>query len=661
MISTNRRVQTPDQNGFRIKVLVAVNILIAALLLGRFFLIQVVRAPFYARMGEIQSLREVNIMPDRGRIFDRDGVCLAVNMALDSVNRIQLSKIISSNGGTPPKRSLKRLYPLKTTAGHMIGFVGRDGYGLGGVEFGFDRELYGEAGWALARQDAKARRVYEPDLPVKEAVGGLSVKLTLDVDVQEILESCLQNGINNTKAAGGAIIIMDPFTGDVLGMASYPFFDPNFFIKPSETGWRNNGIGMVYEPGSTFKIIAAAAALEENAYNEEDVITTDGGQFHIYNQVIKDAHAHGDLTFRQAVAVSSNVAFAKIAMTLGERTYYKYVRNFGFGQKLGIDLPGEEAGLLKPVEKWSGRTLVTISMGQEIGTTLIQMGAAYCAIANGGILLLPRVVSGMYDNGRLVKDVPVRPIRRVVSEKTAKRLTQCLMAVVESDSGTGTLARISGVTVAGKTGTAQKIDPVSRRYVNGKYVASFAGFFPAEAPKLLCMVILDEPQGAYYGGTTAGPVFREAVTRILHSQNLPYGAQIFGRNFTSVEPSVEKTIVPDFRKLDIESAISMAELAGVRICLEGQGDTIQKQSVKKGAEVLKGSVITLQIMTDTTIVKRHAATIPDVMGLSLRDAVKTLLFNGIQVKITGEGRVLRQIPEPGTASERNTVCVLEAG
>jgi cell division protein FtsI/penicillin-binding protein 2 len=454
---------------------------------------------------------------------------------------------------------------------------------------------------------------------------------------------------------------MDPHTGDVLGMASYPFFDPNFFVRPVESGWRNNGIGMVYEPGSTFKIIAAAAALEEKAYKEEDLITTDGGAFHIYNQVIKDSHKHGDLTFRQAVAVSSNVAFAKIAMTLGERTYYKYVRNFGFGQKLGVDLPGEEAGLLKPVEKWSGRTLVTIAMGQEIGTTLIQMGAAYCAIANGGILLVPRVVSGMYNNGVLVKSVPVRPMRRVISRETASRLTQCLTAVVESDSGTGTLARISGVAVAGKTGTAQKIDPVTRRYVNGKYVASFAGFFPAEDPRLLCMVILDEPQGSYYGGTTAGPVFQEAVTRILHSQNLTFGAQIFGKNFSSVAPLVEKIAVPDFRKKSLDDALRMAEIAGVRLCIEGKGDTIAKQSVKMGSEIRRGSVITLRVKEDSTSNMYNAGRVPDVTGLTLRDAIKKMLFNGYAVKIYGEGRVVKQLPEPGIAADKKTVCVLEAG
>ncbi len=659
MKKPNRQIVSPDQSRFRIRIFIVCQAIITSLLLGRFFLIQVVRSEFYAKEAKTQSLREVNLQPDRGQIFDKNGICLAINTSLDSANLQKLRYIVRNGGGKPPKRSINRLYPMKTTAGHVLGFVGRDGYGLAGVEYGFDRELYGEAGWAIARIDARARRIYEPSLPMKEPVEGFSISLTIDVNVQEIIESCLAKGIDKTGSAAGAVIVMDTKNGDILGIASYPQFDPNFFSQQDDNAWRNNGIGMVYEPGSTFKIIAAAAALEEGTFREEDIIKTDGGAFHIYDQVIRDAHKHGDLTFRQAVAVSSNVAFAKIAMSLGEKTFVRYIRNFGFGQKLGIDLPGEEAGLLKPVERWSGRTLVTLAMGQEIGTTLMQMGAAYCVIANGGILYAPRIVSATYKDGKVIKKIPPRPIRRVISQKTAKRLTECLTAVVENDSGTGTLARISGVPVAGKTGTAQKIDPITKKYVKGKYVASFAGFFPANNPMLLCMVILDEPQGTYYGGTTAGPVFREVVTRILHSQNLPYGSHIFGTNFAHAPIFVDSIPVPDFRNKSLLEADELSEISGLKLNIQGNGQIVKKQSVKVGKTVLKGSLITLNTAIDTTI--STSKEIPDVVGMTLRDAIRKLSLWGYDVRVSGKGKVIRQNFEAASFGQQRIICHLEAG
>ncbi len=615
MKSERKRIIIGNERN-RLRFIAILGGFVIVLLLARFFYIQIIHNRQYASLGENQSIREASIYPTRGQIFDRTGIALALNANVDKDNLKSLAMILKDEGGISLKKPVKRIYPMRSLAGQLLGFVGRDGYGLSGVEYGYDRFLYGEAGWSLARYDAKSRRVFELDLPVKSPTGGRSVQLTLSVPVQEIVEECLRDGIKACGAPSGAVIIMDPFTGDILGMASYPYFDPNFFTREPDGALRNNALGLIYEPGSTFKIVAAAAALEEGLFNEEDIIATGEGELKVYDQIIHDTHKNGNVTFRNSIAISSNIAFAKIATVLGNQRFYKYVRNFGFGQKTGIGLPGEEPGLLKPLEKWSGRTLMTMAIGQEVSVTLLQMAAAYSAVANGGVLMAPRMVCGFIDSGRCVEKIEVRPIRRLMSERTARRLTECLTGVVEKDEGTGVSARIDGVNIAGKTGTAQKIDPVTKLYQSDKFVASFAGYFPAEKPELLCIVMLDEPKTIHYGGLTAAPVFKNIVTRILHSQELPYGARIFRQNKETLTSAQAKSVTPDFQNPTRENiAFSM-----------------------KGPNKM-----------------------PQLLGMPLRIAILHLQSHGVKIKIIGSGIVMKQVPESGILLQKNVLCVLEAG
>lgn len=644
----------------RLRLTLVMGFMAALLLLSRFFYVQIIHNRDYASLGDSQSIREASLYPKRGQISDRNGVVLAVNAEVDKDNLKQLGMMVNEQTGFVLKRPIKRMYPERYLAGQLIGFVGRDGYGLSGVEYGYDRILYGEAGWSLARYDAKSRRVFELDLPVKSSVEGRSVQLTLSTPIQAIAEECLHAGAVKCGAGSGAVIVMDPFTGDVLAMASYPFFDPNGFSRSQAGALRNNALGFNYEPGSTFKIIAAAAALEEGVFKESDIIETGQGELKVFDQIIHDTHKNGAITFKQAMALSSNIAFAKIATALGPERFFRYVKNFGFGQKTGIEVPGEEPGLFKPLSRWSGRTLMTMAMGQEISVTLLQMATAYCAIANGGVLMAPRMVSGLFEGEQCVERVDVRPIRRLMSPRTARRLTDCLASVVEADEGTGVSARVEGLTIAGKTGTAQKIDPVTKLYQKDKYVASFAGYFPAESPQLLCIVMLDEPKTLFYGGLTAAPVFKDIVTRLLHSQVLPYGARILGRTQTVVAAAPEQTLVPALCGLSRDTIVARCEKLGLRLSLAGTGDCARTQSIKPGKRVEVGTALVVD-MGEPASASRSPLRMPQVVGLPLRTAVEKLVVRGMKIQVKGSGTVVRQAPEGGQWLKKDDVCVLEAG
>ncbi|MFH0919920.1 MAG: penicillin-binding transpeptidase domain-containing protein [Fibrobacterota bacterium] len=640
---------------------VVIGVMVAALLtlFLRFFYVQIIHNTYYATAGERQSTERVNLRPQRGEIFDANGTALAVNADLDTASLERLVRSLTGEGRKRAlKRPLRRLYPHGALAGQILGFVGRDGAGLAGIEYGYDRTLYGEAGWSLERRDARSRRVFQLDLPVKQPVDGESIQLTLRAPVQEILEVCLAEGVTEAGAVSGSALVMDPATGDVLGMATYPSFDPNFFIATPKNGWRNDAVSMVYEPGSVFKLVAAAASLEEGVFRESDIFHTGDGKFKIFDEYIHDTHKNGDITFIQAVARSSNVAFAKMAVAVGSQRFYKYVKNFGFGQRLGVDLPGEESGILKPVERWSGRTLVTMAMGQEVSVTMLQMAAAYGALANGGVLMTPRIVKAVTRDGRVVREFEPRPVRRILSPLTARRLTECFAQVVEGDSGTGSNARIEGLRIAGKTGTAQKIDPATRKYLSDKYVASFIGFFPAESPRLLCMVLLNEPDKVHTGGMVSAPVFQKIVTRLIHSQELPYSPILIAADRCWRPATVAQVTVPDFRGQGLEALLPECRARGLALGVRNFGDQVSRQSLKPGRSVAPGTAMTVEMeRPDSTRARR----VPGVVGLTVREAVNRLLYEGFRVRVDGSGVVKTQTPPAGEVYRKSGTCVLAAG
>jgi cell division protein FtsI (penicillin-binding protein 3) len=405
----------------------------------------------------------------------------------------------------------KRFYPEDTLAASLLGVVGDEHDGLSGIELSADSWLRGRSTpeffseWTFRKhpsQDMSARH----DLPTQ------SVVLTIDRNLQTIAEQELARQLKQSRAKGGTVIMEDPQTGEILAMASAPGFNPNLWGVPGAPAdygpeiLKNPAVEKVFEPGSTYKLVTAAAALEERKVTPNDVIFCENGSWKIAGRSIHDHEREGNLTFAEVISHSSNIGTAKVAMRIGQQNLYRYSRAFGFGMPTSCGLPGDGAGILRQPSQWSGASLETISFGQEIGVTALQMVNAYSALANGGILLEPRLFRGIVkDDGEFQEWAMRQQIRRVISAPTAHTLRGVMEQVVES--GTGKAARIAGIRVAGKTGTAQKINPVTRQYDEERYLASFCGFAPVENPRIVIGVFLDEPQASIWGGSEAAPMF----------------------------------------------------------------------------------------------------------------------------------------------------------
>jgi len=629
----NKRQPAPPMP--RLQVLFLLALAAWGVLIFRTFHIQVVEREYYSDRAENQSTRRILWKPERGRVMDRNYQPLVVNAELPE------------NSEWQPYSNRVALYG--DLAAQVVGTVGKDGDGLLGVEYQFDEELRGVDGFTYRRIDASNH--YYPGMEVegRPPVPGMDLVLTLDMEIQTITEQVLRKGVRELEASRGTAIVMDPRTGEVLSMASYPTFDPNHPSEINRSTTRNGMTGIVYEPGSTFKIVTAAAAIEERTMDLHKTIDGSGGRFKTQGgQIIRDTKDHGVMSFADAMAYSSNVAFAKIANTVGSRRFYRFVRGFGFGTQTGLDLPGEERGQLKPVSDWSGRTLVTMAMGHEILTTPMQVVMAFAAVANGGELLRPRVVKGWRhpETGEMVRSTEKQVTRRVISEETASTIRQLLREVVQR--GTGRNLKSNWLDIAGKTGTAEK-------YVDGAYdrslnLSSFVGMVPASNPRFVCMVLVDEPKKYHSGAMTAGPIFKEIMEKIYLSPKLaPATSRIVyhapqaghkvslwvGRGINEVKAAKTKLPYP--------------------IAVKGSGSLIVAQSVMAGASIPKGDTL---FVTTANI---QAGEMPDLSGMTLRDALSLLDPQGLKVKISGKGVVHEQTPAPGTKIQTGAECELKLG
>jgi len=409
----------------------------------------------------------------------------------------------------------RRFYPKGPLLAHVLGFAGLDGAGLEGLERRYESHLHGEKRVAVLQRDALGRIVFPKDEAAQNPASGHSLTLTIDEVIQYIAEKELEEAMNKTRAKAGTVIVLDPQTGALLALAISPRFDPNSVAALTPGRWRNRALTDAYEPGSTMKAIVAAAALEEQVMKPGTMVFGENGRMTIANTVIHDHEKLGWVTFAQVIQKSSNIGAAKTGMALGEQRLYRYLRAFGFGQRTEIDLPGEAVGLLRDPKGWGRRSLASISMGQEVGVTPMQMVSAISVLANGGMLMKPYVVSEVRDaQGQLLKQIEPEMKRRVISPETARAVTSILEGVVTD--GTGTKAAIPGFRVAGKTGTAQKIDPRTGAYSSTQFVGSFVGFVPADNPRLAMIVVIDEPQGESFGGLVAAPVFRRVGEQVLN-------------------------------------------------------------------------------------------------------------------------------------------------
>ncbi|MCX5703333.1 MAG: penicillin-binding transpeptidase domain-containing protein [Candidatus Omnitrophica bacterium] len=406
----------------------------------------------------------------------------------------------------------KRNYPDSYLASHIIGFAGLDNVGLEGLEIYYDKYLKGEAGWAVFLRDARQKRL---DLWEKMVLpkDGYDLVLTVDQVIQYIAERELNKAFKAYHAKGASIVVMDPHTGAILALANRPTYDLNEHSKMDKEELRNRAVCDLLEPGSVFKIVTLSAALEENKVNEEDKFFCENGSYKVFSHTLHDHRPHGWLTFREVIEQSSNIGTTKVAQILGPDVIFKYIRLFGFGGKLGVDLPGEISGMIKEPRFWSKISIAAIPIGQEVGVTALQLVAAISVIANGGQLMKPFIVQEIRDrHGETIKKFAPAMIRKVISLETAARAKKILTTAVED--GTGKLARVPGFSAAGKTGTAQKLEP-NGAYSHNKFVASFIGFAPAEDPLIAIVVTVDEPHPYYFGGVVAAPVFSSVASDVI--------------------------------------------------------------------------------------------------------------------------------------------------
>ena len=470
----------------------------------------------------------------------------------------------------------RRQYPLGPLAGQLIGHTNIDNIGREGIERAFDDILREKDGSIVEYVDARGKQVPGRQQRREEPEHGRDLMLTLDAVYQSILEEELQRAIDGSKAQGALGVIIAPRSGEVLAMANLPLFDPNKVSHSSPELRRNRAITDVYEPGSTFKSVAAAAVLEDGLASLHDRVFCEQGTFRLANgDMIRDVQPHGDLLFAQVLEKSSNIGVIKLAQRLSRPRFYEHIRNFGFAIRTGIDLPAETPGLLQAVDQWSRRSLATIAIGQEIGVTALQLAMAYGAIANGGVLMAPRLVAGTIGpDGRLDDRGGPQPIRRVVSRKTAKMLSEVLTGVVEK--GTGQKARIKGVAVAGKTGTAQRAITGGSGYDPNASIASFVGFLPADDPQYACVIMVENPRVNGWGGYVAAPAFRRVMKRII---SLPGGLLV---EPAAKHPQKEGPAVPDLRGMTQAVARFQAQMRGLSVAFSGAGTVVVSQSPLPG-------------------------------------------------------------------------------
>lgn len=408
----------------------------------------------------------------------------------------------------------RRFYPDQTLASHIMGFVGIDNEGLEGLELYYNDYLRGVAGLSILSRDAKGRFLEAKEYQISQALDGYNLVLTIDKFIQYVAERELDWVYRKYRAKSASIIIMDPTTGEILALANRPTFNPNTFSQAEVSMLRNRAVCDIFEPGSVFKVIAATCALEEKVVSLDEKIYCEEGLYKVSSHTLHDYKPFKDLTFEEIIQYSSNIGVVKVSQRLEEDTFYDYIKKFGFGKMTGIDLPLEEEGIIRSPREWSKISIAAIPIGQEVAVTTLQMLCAISSIANGGTLLRPHLVKYIIDDqNELIKEFKTQPVTRVCSKETSKQLKRAMTKVVEG--GTGKRAKIEGYTVAGKTGTAQKVNPSGGGYSHDKFIASFGGFLPVDNPKIAMIVIVDEPRPVYYGGQVAAPVFKKVAQDVI--------------------------------------------------------------------------------------------------------------------------------------------------
>jgi cell division protein FtsI (penicillin-binding protein 3) len=574
------------------------------------------------------------IAADPSEVEDPDGVALRVCAALDGCNadrRSDMAKKLRRKGafvylarqvspeearavrdlqlpGVTFLKESRRYYPKRELAAHVLGYVGLDNVGLGGIESAYDSEIRGRDGKVLIQTDAKRHAV--SSRVERPATAGAGIELTLDQYLQHIAERELRAGVEENHAAGGSAIIMAPDSGEILALANWPTFNPNAFARADEDARRNRAIQTLYEPGSTFKIVTASAALEHGTVHPDTMIETSPGYITFGSRIIHDTHMYGLIPFTDVIVKSSNVGAIKVGMRVGPQLLGDYISRFGFGQTLAPDFRGETPGIVWNTESLDASALASVAMGYQIGVTPIQMISAASSVANGGTLFEPRVVRAFIKDGRRI-EVPHRALRHTINGETAATLTTIMEQVVER--GTAKPAQIPGYTIAGKTGTAAKL--VNGRYQKSDYNASFVGFLPSRKPVLAILVVIDSPHGrGYTGGVVSAPIFRRIAEASLTYLGVGPTLNAPPPVLVARHDATETPLTPQPAKADVttEGAFELA----------------------------------------------RSGVMPDLRGLSAREALRVLSQIGMTPRMSGDGFVISQVPEAGSPLVRGDACAL---
>ena len=633
----------------------------------------------YLAKAQHQQQRIFEISPKRGTIYDRKGRELAVSLPMDSifgdpaeisdvplVSRL-LSRVLDvapeeleakiSPAHTPVRLARKlspetvqriadmnlrgvffqkenrRVYPQHELAAHVLGYVDVDEKGIGGVEYSLDKDIRGRPGKMMVMADGR-RQWY--DRRESAADPGASVSLTIDETIQYIAQKELARGIAETHAKAGSVVIQDPSSGELLGVANWPTFDPNNAGDFSDDARMDRAVSAAYEPGSTFKIITVTGAIENGVASPDEMIDCQMGKILVAGRVIHDWHPFGVLSVQQILEQSSDVGAIKVALKLGAPRFFDTIRAFGIGELTGIELPGENRGLLRPLENWSGNSIGSLAMGQEVSVTPIQIISAISAVANGGTWYRPRIMREIRGNAP-DSEHPMQEPRQVTDGRTAAEMREMMEHVVLE--GTGIPARLDGYTAAGKSGTAQKIDPATGRYSATQYNASFVGFAPVNEPAVTILVVLDSPIGVHHGGQVGGPIFKRIAEQVLAYLEVPHDVPSASRT----ETAKNQKRVPQSRSDPNSEEATSANAAKARF----QAAIEKNDPASLGPRAEFGD--------------KQGVAVPSLAGQTVRGVTETCSHLGLVPSLIGDGVVLEQFPGAGTQVARGSRVTVRFG
>lgn len=696
-----------------------------AVICFRLVYLQIFRYGDFQQRAEHQQQRSINVSAKRGIIYDRQGRELAMSILVDSAfavpsevpdlpNAISLITRITGDDarlvladcrahktfcwvarkanadtidrirtlnlqGIHFQKESKRFYPKRELAAQVLGYVGTDDGGLSGIEREYDEQLKGQPGRMQISVDARKKWFARIE---KEPEPGNNLVLTIDEKIQYIAERELEQAIKDTHAIAGTAIVENPRTGEILALANRPNFNPNVKKEIKNEALKNRAVSDIYEPGSTFKLVTIAGALEEKLTWPEEMFDCQMGSIVINGMRIRDSKPHGLLSVTDVLAKSSDVGSVKIALRLGEDRFYKYIRGFGFGQQTGIELPGETRGMTKPVNRWSKVSIGAISIGQEIGVSAVQLAAMVSTFANDGVWVAPRIVATTTAPQNTPQTVVFHPHqeRRVISSITAAQMRQMMRAVVLH--GTGRRAGLEGYTAVGKTGTGQKIDPNTGAYSRTNYVASFAGFAPINNPAVTVAVILDSPVGQHQGGEVSAPVFQRIAQQVLEYMHVPHDTALpANRQVWLAQNKVKDSDLEEGSPVHLGSALDVADAAPsestppapaskppaardlvVPAALHEKGPTRTPPMTPSSATAdPPKSEPAAPNGTVVLEVEQGGIEVPSFIGKSVRGAIETAQDSGLELNPVGSGIAREQSPAPGAHVTSGSRVVVKFG